>query len=157
MLICSAWTTGWPISWRFWNDDDVDGRLGCHSDCPLPASSTIAQATARWKATPRTGYYLFHIGLIVAIIIIIADKGHSYNHTVISVAVVFASYTTGVIQWLLKVCSGFPLTLKRTFLHNKIRSKASKIVSVIADDYMMNEYTSKILGQDTSIRPLFGR
>jgi len=49
--------------------------------------------------------------------------------------------------------AGFPLTPKQTFLRPKNASKTSKIVDIIANS---NKYTSKILGQNASIRPLFG-
>ena len=49
--------------------------------------------------------------------------------------------------------SGFLLTPKQTFLHPQNRSKASKSMGVIT---ISNVYTSKILGQDVSIRRLFG-
>ena len=39
------------------------------------------------------------------------------------------------------------------FIRPKNRPKTSKIVGVIA---VSNEYTSKILGQNVSIRPIFG-
>jgi len=50
--------------------------------------------------------------------------------------------------------AGFPLMPKQAFLHPQNRSKMSKIVGVIA---VSNEYTSKIIGQDGGICPLFGQ
>src|SRR6218665_3535503 len=58
-----------------------------------------------------------------------------------------------VLYLCLKHQAGFPLTSKRTFLRLKNMFKTSKIVGVIA---VSHEYTSKILGQDVSIRPAFG-
>jgi len=43
---------------------------------------------------------------------------------------------------------------KRLFSSQQNKSKTSKIANVID---VINEYTSKILGQDVSICPLFGQ
>ena len=48
--------------------------------------------------------------------------------------------------------SGYLLTPKRTFLRPKSMPKTSKIVGMVA---VSNEYTSKILGQDVSLYPVF--